>query len=81
MVELPPVNMRTFFGGNQVDPMVQMFQLMMQFSKMTNHPYTQPEVFGLGLMSMEMNVNTFPGQHNRQTCISSNHCGRLERVV
>jgi hypothetical protein len=37
---------------------------MMQFFKITIHPYTQPDVFSLGLRSMKMHFNIFPGQHN-----------------
>jgi len=53
------------------------FLTMMQFFKMTIRPYTQPEVFILGLKSVKMHFNIFSGQHNRQTEISSNHCGQL----
>jgi len=54
--------------GNQVHLMVQMmFLTMMQFFKITVHPYTQPEVFILGLRSMKMHFNIFSGQHNCQT--------------
>jgi hypothetical protein len=40
---------------------------MMQFFNMKIGLYTQPKEFSLGLMSMEMHLNIFPGQHNRQT--------------
>jgi hypothetical protein len=40
---------------------------MMQFFKMTTGSYTQPEEFSLGLTSMEMHLNIFPDQQNRQT--------------
>jgi hypothetical protein len=52
------------------------FLTMMQFFKMTVHPYTHPEVFSLGVRSVKMHFNIFPGQHNRQTEISSNHYGQ-----
>ena len=41
----------------------------MQFFKMTIRPYTVPEVLNLGLMSMKMHFNIFPGQRNHQTNI------------
>jgi len=50
--------------GHQVHPMVQMLlPTMMQFLKMTIRPYTQPEVFRLGLRS----TKNFQGQYNGQT--------------
>jgi hypothetical protein len=52
--------------GNQVHPVVQMFPNNDAIFKMTLHPYTQPEVFSLGLRSMKMHF-ICPGQHNRQT--------------
>jgi hypothetical protein len=63
--------------GNQLRPMIQRLFLTMQFFIMTFRPYTQPEVFSLGLTSMEMHFNIFPGQHNHRTSISSNRCGRF----
>jgi hypothetical protein len=55
--------------GNQVHPMIQRLFLTMQFFIITIRPYTQPEVFSLGLTSMEMHFNIFAGQHNHQTQI------------
>jgi hypothetical protein len=40
---------------------------MIQFFKITIRPYTQPELFSLGLRSMKMDLNNFPRQHTRQT--------------
>jgi hypothetical protein len=51
-----------------VHPVVQFFSLtMMHFFKITLCQYTQPVVFSLGLRSMKMHFNIFPGQHNHQT--------------
>jgi hypothetical protein len=51
-----------------VHRVVQFFSLtMMQFFKITIHSYTQQVTFSLGLRSMKMNFNIFPGQRNRQT--------------
>jgi len=65
--------------GNQVPPMVQILlpNNDANFQKMTFRPYTQPDVFSLGLRSKKMHFNTFPGQHNRRTSISSKHCGQF----
>ena len=52
--------------GKQVYPVVQMFPNDAEF-KMTIRSYTQPEVFSLGLTSMEMHFNIFLGQYNHQT--------------
>ena len=44
--------------GNQMHPMIQRFFLTMQFFIMTVRPYTQPEVFSLGLTSTEMHLTS-----------------------
>jgi len=44
---------------------------------MTIGPFAQPEVFSLGVRSMKMHFNIFPGQHIRQTLIPSGHCGQF----
>ena len=49
--------------GNQVHPMDHTLFL----NNDTICPYMQPEVFSLGLRSMKMHSNIFPGQHNYQT--------------
>ena len=38
--------------------------------------HTHTEVLSLCVRSVKMHFNIFPGQHNRQTEISSNHCGQ-----
>jgi hypothetical protein len=38
----------------------------MQFSKTTVPPFTQLELFSHGLTCIEVNFNTFPGQHSHQ---------------
>jgi len=40
---------------------------MMKIFKVTIRPYTQPEVFSLGLRNMKMHFDIFPDQHKRQT--------------
>jgi hypothetical protein len=55
-------------SGNQVHPTVQMLPPNNDaVFKMTVCPNTHPEVFSLGLSSMKMHFNIFPGQHNRHT--------------
>jgi len=34
---------------------------------MAIHPFTQSEVFSLGVRSMKMHFSIFPGQQNRRT--------------
>jgi hypothetical protein len=53
---------------------------MMQFIKTTIRPYTQPEVFSLGLRSMKMHFSIFSGQQNSQTSISAKHCGHFKEL-
>lgn len=45
--------------------------------KMTIPPCTQPEVFILDPRSMTMHSRIFPGQHNCQNYVSSEHCGQV----
>jgi hypothetical protein len=47
--------------GKQVHLVVQMILKMMQFSKKTIRPYTQPEEFNLGLRSITIHLNSSPG--------------------
>jgi hypothetical protein len=42
--------------------------------------HTHSQKYCLGLRSMKMHFNIFPGQHNHQTSISLNQCGQLYRV-
>jgi len=44
---------------------------------MTFGPFTQPEVFSLGVRSIKMHFNIFLGQHIRQTLILPGHCGQF----
>jgi hypothetical protein len=49
---------------------------MMQFSKMTMHPFTQLEMFCHGLKSMKVNFNIFLSQYNHKIWTSLNHSGQ-----
>jgi hypothetical protein len=61
--------------GSQVHPVVQMFPNNDAVFQDDSSPFTQPELFSLGLSSRKMHCNTFTGQHSRQTF--SNYCGQL----
>ena len=54
--------------GNQTHPLIPtFFPNMMHFFKMSIRPCIQPEVCSLGLRSMKIQFNSFPGQHLCQT--------------
>jgi hypothetical protein len=52
---------------NHVHHMVKMFRKNYAIFHDEIRPYTQPEVFSLGLRSMKMHFTIFPGQHNCHT--------------
>jgi hypothetical protein len=54
--------------GNQVHPVVQMlYPNNKAIFQDDSSPYTQPEVFSVGLSSVKMHCNMFCGQHNHHT--------------
>jgi hypothetical protein len=52
----------------------------MKFSKTTMPPFTQLQLFSLGLKSIKANFNIFPAQHRPQILISLNLSDQFWRL-
>jgi len=78
-----PITASDYVGilGDLVHPVVKMFRNNeASFQDDRSPTHSQLEELSFGVRSMKMHFNIFPGHHNRQTEISSNHCGQCQRA-